>query len=437
MNTRIFSLHPPVLVCLLLLPAAFLRAQDPAPDLLRDPAWTSELEGIEELMPSIPSEAPWAAEPFAQGPSEHRLEALRDKALLVKPGLLENGKGHGSREGESGDFEANGETGGEKPIHQRKFTAPFFQKDLRELHPGDMFPDDEVPQAASDENSNPDATRRERRHGQRDKNDRRSEVSPDHEKAASQHYLEGHLAMKEGRTSEKAGDLDSAFKAYSQARDFFDAAQRRDPEWQKEIVDFRRASIRKDLQRVAEKSGHASLEEEPIPEKPADPAAQDDRPRRKHFRPPFKSPPPPRPEPRQQLDPFASTLPPAAEAQEALLQRLTHLENALRESRQREASLRAVLRDLLNDPTNRQPHPRRDAGKGTADFGPPPPPTFPTPPPPPRLSSPGEPVPQPAPLPPTRPDALPAPPDGPDAPPAPPDAPPAPLPPSPDSDSQP
>lgn len=63
-------------------------------------------------------------------------------------------------------------------------------------------------------------------------------------------YLQGYLALRDGKEKEKAGDLAGAYSKYEGARDLFDATGRLDPAWQKELVDFRRRKTGEDMERV-------------------------------------------------------------------------------------------------------------------------------------------------------------------------------------------
>lgn len=138
-------------------------------------------------------------------------------------------------------------------------------------------------------------------------------------KKAADIYLRGHLAMKDGFEKERKGGVVGAYEKLKEARDIFDAAGEADPAWQPEIVEYRRRKTREEMERVR----HLEIQRRTAgPENSANPEIKR------------------RPDVRREE---------GAEIHE-LQQRLHRAEQALEAARQREARLRAVLRDLLEPP---------------------------------------------------------------------------------------
>ena len=63
-------------------------------------------------------------------------------------------------------------------------------------------------------------------------------------------YLQAYLLMEDGGKEEKKGNFEEAFKKYKQAGQLFDVVARGNPEWNGQIVRYRRKKIREDLARV-------------------------------------------------------------------------------------------------------------------------------------------------------------------------------------------
>jgi len=180
-------------------------------------------------------------------------------------------------------------------------------------------------------------------------------------KKAADIYLRGHLAMKEGFEKERKGDFGGAYGKLREARELFDAVGEADPAWQQEMVEYRRRKTREELERVR----HLEIQRRTAgPETAANPEIQR------------------RPDAGREE---------GAEIHE-LQQRLRRAEQALGAARQREARLRAVLRDLLEPPPGRpmapmappSPGPRPELPPAPRDHAlpsVPPAPPFPLPPP--------------------------------------------------------
>lgn len=65
-------------------------------------------------------------------------------------------------------------------------------------------------------------------------------------------YLQAYLLMEDGGKEEKKGNYETAFGKYKQAGQLFDVVARSAPDWNGQIVRYRRKKIREDLARVQE-----------------------------------------------------------------------------------------------------------------------------------------------------------------------------------------
>jgi tetratricopeptide (TPR) repeat protein len=63
-------------------------------------------------------------------------------------------------------------------------------------------------------------------------------------------YLQAYLVMEDGSAAEKKQDYRTAFAKYKQAGQMFDVVARSHPEWNSQIVRFRRKKVRADLNRL-------------------------------------------------------------------------------------------------------------------------------------------------------------------------------------------
>ncbi len=154
---------------------------------------------------------------------------------------------------------------------------------------------------------------------------------------SSRLYPKGHLKRKEGLEKEALGDFDGAYEKLVEASELFDTAKKSDNNWHPEIGEYRRKKIRSDMERVNQarkknrdpegaRPGSAKLPDSPQP-----------RPQPK-----------PKPRPQLQKQPQRRAEPVNDETRQ-LRQRLQQVEAALDSAHRREVSLRAVLRDLLNE----------------------------------------------------------------------------------------
>ncbi len=267
-----------------------------------------------------PLEIPWEVEHNFH-PSDAPQNGVRDKALLVAP--FEDASDRMMQEFSKREKERilkelkAGQAGAQSRKPTKEGTVPRENSPLTADENSSGKPEGEVPSPKGAEDT-------------KDKKDGGS--------APSHLYLEGHLTLKDATELESEGNFAGAFFKLKNARDLFDAAHAKDHAWQPEIVEFRRRKVREEMERVrrleiGRRAAAAERPDERISEKAPSPEAEIRKARR-------------------EAEPGRGGAPRERREDPEIMElrrRLHQAEQALESAHRREAGLRGVVRDLLNE----------------------------------------------------------------------------------------